>query len=425
MNKQLNYLFALSLLTILISCGKKDDKSVIVANQKPNEAGKTGRSDQTDTSSILGYYVGDFVGVGVNYDKDRDYQDNRITISIDSLGGEEVYGHSIVAGNKVSFIGKYKSGNKTYRTEKYVVTNAIGYKEVYGKKEHVHIGHLNFIMDSRSGTLQGTWDYINKKAAPYNFETYTSMWDSDLLQRHYNGELKREGGWNDAHEHYMYLGQFGYSGDKMTGKMEFEDYYLSFEGDAKKISIDVTVKEYEVVDAKEQGDSDYNGVFTFTVDPSTKILSGKWTPNDSNAVSLRYCTFNLRKSYFEYNPKRSVEMLRYEWLLNEDDPNTEDNEYETLTEAAYKFNASTTLLKEEDISNMYMADLEVMRNAIYARHGYSFPNRRMRYLFDKISWYVPVSIDVRDDLTEIELANIQLLKRYEEHAEKYYDYFGR
>ena len=74
---------------------------------------------------------------------------------------------------------------------------------------------------------------------------------------------------------------------------------------------------------------------------------------------------------------------------------------------------------------MYRRDLEVMRNAIYARHGYSFQNRQMRVIFDDIDWYIPVSVDVTAELTELEKANIELLKRYENHAATYYDRFGR
>ena len=66
------------------------------------------------------------------------------------------------------------------------------------------------------------------------------------------------------------------------------------------------------------------------------------------------------------------------------------------------------------------------RNSIYARHGYSFKNRKMRYFFDNyIDWYMPVNTDIRNSLTDIEKRNIELLKRYEEHAENYYDEYGR
>jgi hypothetical protein len=132
----------------------------------------------------------------------------------------------------------------------------------------------------------------------------------------------------------------------------------------------------------------------------------------------------LWKQRFVYDAKHEVPIHITNVPITADQ-NYDSGEFERLTEDVRKFNASTTLLKKADVENMKRGDLEVMRNAIYARHGYSFRNRRMRYLFDRVEWYMPVSTDIRAQLTEIEKQNIDLLKRYEEHAEKYYDYFGR
>lgn len=44
---------------------------------------------------------------------------------------------------------------------------------------------------------------------------------------------------------------------------------------------------------------------------------------------------------------------------------------------------------------------------------------------ESYDWYTPVTNDVKDDLTELEKANIALLTRYEKYAEKHYDDFGR
>lgn len=105
----------------------------------------------------------------------------------------------------------------------------------------------------------------------------------------------------------------------------------------------------------------------------------------------------------------------------------EDSEKaEAVTKDVLKKNPSASLLKSADVENMYKADLEVLRNSIYARHGYSFKNVRMRELFDSyVPWYMPVSTNVEPYLTDIERKNIELIKRYEKHATKYYDVFGR
>ncbi len=189
-----------------------------------------------------------------------------------------------------------------------------------------------------------------------------------------------------------------------------------FKGNFKKQN------ELYVAECKEPGNDKYDGVFTFTLNPQNESIKGSWNSNDKKlAVSER--TYDLKKVDFKYDPNLGLEDISTE-VYKSYNQNTE--EHEQITTDAGKINASTVLLKKEDVENMYKRDLEVMRNAIYARHGYSFKNRQMRFFFDNnVSWYIPVSIDVSNDLTEIEKKNIDLIKRYEKHAESYYDVYGR
>ena len=69
--------------------------------------------------------------------------------------------------------------------------------------------------------------------------------------------------------------------------------------------------------------------------------------------------------------------------------------------------------------------LGYIRNEIYARHGYSFKNKGWRYEFEGLDWYVPVGIDIRDKLTDVEVANIGLIYEYESYYDDYYDEYGR
>jgi len=185
--------------------------------------------------------------------------------------------------------------------------------------------------------------------------------------------------------------------------------------------LEVNEKHSIKIVAAEPGDDRYDGVFTFIVDPSLRSFKGTWEANDKRqAVTKR--KYDLEKTTFKYDPE-----LQPTWELDEmyDTWDEERGESEMLSGDFLKINASLKELKKEDVENLYMADLEVIRNAIYARHGYSFKNRRMRYVFNHVDWYIPYSTDIRDQLTDLEKKNIELLKRYEEHAEKYYDYFGR
>jgi len=180
---------------------------------------------------------------------------------------------------------------------------------------------------------------------------------------------------------------------------------------------------YTVI-AREPGDDQYDGEFMFELHADKNTITGKWKSyNKTLAVTER--EYMLEKKEFAYNAEYDLpDYLPEEGLFGTYEEASDKSE--ALTADVYKINPSKVLLKKEDVENMYQADLEVMRNSIYARHGYSFRNRKMRYLFDNmVEWYMPVSIDITSELTEIERKNIDLIKRYELHAEKYYDVFGR
>ena len=141
----------------------------------------------------------------------------------------------------------------------------------------------------------------------------------------------------------------------------------------------------------EPGDDPTDGVFHFQLQGSA--LNGSWTPNNKSRSTVQLV---LTKRDFKYDPHAG----KY--------PQT-----------------SVAVLKEEDVSNMKPADLRIMRNEIYARHGYSFTAAEMQRYFDQQDWYMPISTDVAPDLTKVELKNVALIKRYENYTTVSYNAFGR
>ncbi|MCU0437968.1 MAG: YARHG domain-containing protein [Raineya sp.] len=174
--------------------------------------------------------------------------------------------------------------------------------------------------------------------------------------------------------------------------------------------------------AKEAGDNPYDGVFTFDLNISKKTIEGIWKPFDKK-LSKEGRKLILEKKIFKYDPTLNITA---DMTPVYDSYNTKSRESEMITPDASKFNASTHQLTSKDVENMYKRDLEILRNTIYARHGYAFKNRKMRDFFDiYVDWYIPVSTDVTKELTDLEVKNIELIKRYEKHATTYYDSFGR
>lgn len=288
------------LLLVFLSCNKStNDKTETAKDTKSSgqeskviadEIQKTESSEEKN--KLLGFYTGDFVAVKYNEQSDFTYN-NKITVSIDSMAGDILYGHSIVAGNERPFKGKFEFINKTYSA---VVS--------------------------------------------------------------------------------------------------------------------------------EPGDDKYDGKFTFTIYPDSQKISGVWNSyKDDILVTER--GYDLKKREFIYDKNSNIPDYKDWNTLYEKNPKFPDK-IEQISGEISKINPSNTLLKKTDIDNLYKGDLEVIRNSIYARHGYSFKSRKMRYFFDnEIDWYMPVSTDVRNELTDIEKKNIELIKRFEEHAENYYDEYGR
>jgi len=74
---------------------------------------------------------------------------------------------------------------------------------------------------------------------------------------------------------------------------------------------------------------------------------------------------------------------------------------------------SQRYLTESDLRNMPSNELKIMRNEIFARHGYIFNTDAMKRYFSRQPWYRPESNDVIDRLSPIELANVQTIKAAE------------
>lgn len=143
----------------------------------------------------------------------------------------------------------------------------------------------------------------------------------------------------------------------------------------------------------EPGDEQYDGAFEFTIDIDKKELVGNWSPFKPTVGAKKY---TLHKRDFKYDPSVGDFPV-----------------------------ASKNYLDVPEVENLLPEQIEMIRNEIYARHGYSFTNLKIRRIFDAKEWYIPMGVDIRDQLTEIEAQNIDLLYNYEEYYDEYYNDFGR
>ena len=178
----------------------------------------------------------------------------------------------------------------------------------------------------------------------------------------------------------------------------------------------------------------------FEVNLSADSLTGKWVAFDKSKVKASTKTVKLIKKTFVYNPNfmldpQTTDLVDW-WTSKEVKNSYKDEETGTTetysnslnrsgTDAIFQINGSKKSLTEKELKNLRKLDLEIIKNAIYARHGYSFKKQTFRSFFEQTDWYIPVSNDVEQDLTPMEKSNIKMLSRFIAYAEDKYDSFGR
>ena len=255
-----------------------------------------------------------------------------------------------------------------------------------------------------------------------------------------------------------------FSGDSVFGHSVIHNNYRTFKGTVQQLS------GYHF-DLYEPGTEKHDGNFVFSIAAGDSIAQGKWTAYKDIEGKVR--KMKLKKAIYRYNPNDTLEIRYVDWNnpifeyenFNRDsiikhygsvreaairhfdlDTNAQwtdsmDEQYSTwvveilqefdgsnlytTTDVIYNYNASTDTLTPEIVAEFSKADIYILRNSIFARHGYSFRKKELHTYFGGNSWYVPVHVNIRSDLTPLEKANIKVLLAFEEHAEKYYDYFGR
>ena len=71
-------------------------------------------------------------------------------------------------------------------------------------------------------------------------------------------------------------------------------------------------------------------------------------------------------------------------------------------------------MQNQKIWKISSRELRIMRNYIFARHGYIFKSDDLRQYFSQYDWYTPISRNVTKELSKIERDNIKLIEAYED-----------
>ena len=240
----------------------------------------------------------------------------------------------------------------------------------------------------------------------------------------------------DTTSNFVYVNKINIGIKKIEGNKVFGQSIVA--GNSRPIAGEFRhVADSLIFTMKEPGDKKDDGKFEFSI--KNNVLNGTWFANNKKqAVTQR--TFKLKKQSFEYNPNlmlpedeayidyysEKIDTIVETQTDSTTVPETYYQEtYRSAGDVITKINSSTKKLTENDLKNLKKLELEILRNTIYARHGYTFKKKSYRQFFDSVEWYIPVSENVDAKLTALEKANIKLLERFEQYAEDNYDSFGR
>lgn len=100
-------------------------------------------------------------------------------------------------------------------------------------------------------------------------------------------------------------------------------------------------------------------------------------------------------------------------LFPDDQPDTKQEM--VSNDGGYYHITSSRLLTEEDIKGFSKSDLKIMRNEIFARHGYIFRDPMLQEYFSQMPWYTPQQADISQiALSIVEQNNVLFIQRYEQ-----------
>lgn len=122
--------------------------------------------------------------------------------------------------------------------------------------------------------------------------------------------------------------------------------------------------------------------------------------------------------FWSYNEElQEYEMLEEIWGAEEDTPPNglifEEARTDLFTKNEFEFSKLDSKLTEADLKDLDKAQLRLMRNAVYARHGRTFKSVDLQSLWECYTWYKKNPNYSDALLTDVDKYNIELIQKYE------------
>ncbi|WP_321308585.1 YARHG domain-containing protein [Marinifilum fragile] len=160
-------------------------------------------------------------------------------------------------------------------------------------------------------------------------------------------------------------------------------YLISFSCDYQLINKKLISNDHLIV-----GSKGHYSNFKFLNDSLVELTINKAIPNEEifeefDIVEKKYSYFVINKNGF--------------YIVNIDN---------ISEERKFPF-SSKRILRSHDLSALNKEEYDIMRNEIFADHGYIFKTKKWKEYFANQSWYVPKYDNVNNELTVVEKINIK------------------
>lgn len=189
--------------------------------------------------------------------------------------------------------------------------------------------------------------------------------------------------------------------------------------------------EHELIEVNCQQDEDseffLSSEYEFVNDSTIEIQYKRWENVDlafrNEQTGYSYLVLGKERmiSVQENSERRELPMdVLLEDTLSEDNF-SEDSLLEKNVQripGQDEFLLSHEVLQEDDLSGKTQSELRIMRNSIFARHGYSFRSKDLSEHFAAQPWYEKSEKNqeqILKELNEVEKANIQIIRRAEKN----------
>lgn len=150
-----------------------------------------------------------------------------------------------------------------------------------------------------------------------------------------------------------------------------------------------------------------NDLLSNLLEEAFKEVFGEGAGSD-NVITRIYKNKKLYFPNLQLKEKSSIKNKKHTPKNIEETTTKNDNVFDLPP------NASQHILTDEDLNKLSKQELQIMRNEIFARHGYIFrKGGKMDTFFRKQEWYQPKYKNVNHLLSEIEKENIKNIRKFE------------